>query len=349
MFISFESVTKQISSDYATRYAARSADALSAHIQKEIKLLALASGSADVIDWFEDEFDEAKKERAFEVFSGIVGQLYSYNLYIGLEGSLNEYRAEIGSPANSILPVDVLDFNDEIDAWYFECIHSNTMYVITVDIDHIMQRKRVWLNYKVEQDGVPYGVLCTGLEFSHIVGEVFSQYNRNNMRGLIIDRDGNIQMDSSLMEDNHFLYDEYTTNLHEAFTDTAMIETIEAHMIQVDGFWDVIGEPGVYNMTSGSYDFMTIAPIRHTDWSIVILSGTTTLFDTVYFSLIMIAILALLIAFAVASSLVSYHVLFKPLHNLDNSLAKLNEHTTDNIFGTERDDELGHLSNTIQD
>jgi len=156
-------------------------------------------------------------------------------------------------------------------------------------------------------------------------------------------------MDSSLMEDNHFLYDEYITTLREVFTDTEMISTIETHLSEIDGFWDVVGEPGIFNLSSGSYNFMTIAPIRHTDWSIVILSGTTTLFDTTYFVPIMIVILALLVAFAIASSLVSYNILFKPLHNLDNSLAKLNEHTTENIFGTERDDELGHLSNTIQD
>jgi len=51
----------------------------------------------------------------------------------------------------------------------------------------------------------------------------------------------------------------------------------------------------------------------------------------------------------VASSAVSYNILFKPLRNLDDSLAKLNEHTVGNIFGAEREDELGHLSNTIQD
>ena len=349
MFFAFDNVTKQISSEYATRYAASSAEALSAHIQREVGLISIAANSDDVIEWLKDEFDDDKKARAFEVFSSIVGHLYSYNLYIGLEGSLNEYRVDIGNLASDIQPFDVLMADEPMDAWYFECINAETEYVITVDIDHELQRKRVWLNYRVEREGIPLGVICTGLEFSHIVGEIFSKYEGNNMRGLIINRNGIIHMDSSLMDDSEFLFDEHTTTLYDAFTDQTMIKTIETHLRKIEGHWDAVGEPDVFDLTSGQYRFMTKAPIRDTDWSIVILSGTTTLFETTYFIPIMSTILALLIAFAIVSSLVSYRILFGPLRALDDSLARLNEQNAENIFGSERDDELGHLSNTIQD
>ena len=349
MFFSFENVTRRISSAYVTRYAVSSAEALSAHIQKEISLMSLVANSYDVLAWLTDEFDEHKRNRAFDVFSGTVGHLYSYNMYIGLEDSLNEYRASTMDAVRSIDPVAVLRADDPMDAWYFECISSDTKYVMTVDIDHIMHRKRVWLNYRVEQDGIPLGVICTGLEFSHIVGEIFSQYENNNMRGIIIDRNGTIHMDSSLMADNEFLYNEYSENLRDVFTDTAIINAIETHLFETDGYWEGTVEAGVYNLTSGFYHYMTVAPIRLTDWTIIILSDTTTLFDTTYFIPIMLTIIALLVAFAATSSLVSYKIFFKPLRNLDDSLTKLNEHASGEIFGAERDDELGHLSNTIQD
>jgi len=63
----------------------------------------------------------------------------------------------------------------------------------------------------------------------------------------------------------------------------------------------------------------------------------------------MITVFALLIAFAVTSSIAGYRILFKPLQKLDDSLIKLNEHGSESVFGAEREDELGHLSNTIQD
>ena len=349
MFFAFENVTMQVSSDYAGRYAISTADALSAHILKEIGLISVAARSEDVIAWLTDEFKEDKRTHAFEVFSGIVNQLYSYNLYIGVAGSLNEYRAVMDMTADNIRPFATLNENEPLDAWFFDTINSNQDYTITVNIDHEMQRKRVWLDYRIVKNGTPLGVICTGLEFSHITGELFSQYKNNNMRGLIIDKNGTIFMDSSLMDDEEFLHYEYTATLREEFTDPAIINPVEAHLRETDGHWSEVGEPVVTRLHSGPFRYMTIAPIRNTEWSIIILSDTTTLFDTTYFIPIMITVLGLLIAFAVLSSLTSYRILFKPLQKLDDSLMQLNEHNADDIFGTGRDDELGHLSNTIQD
>ena len=349
MFFAFENVTVQISSEYASRYAVSTADALSAHILKEIGLISVAAQSEDVIAWLSDEFNEEKKTRAFEVFSGIVNQLYSYNLYIGVASSLNEYRAEMDITEGNIRPFATLNESDPLDTWFFNSISSNRGYTITVNIDHEMHRKRVWLDYKIEKDGTPLGVICTGLEFSHIAGELFSQYERNNMRGLIIDKNGTIIMDSSLMEDEVFMHYEYTTTLREEFTDPAIIIMAEALIRETDAHWAKSAEPIVTRLFSGQFKYMTIAPIKHTEWSIIILSNTTTLFNTTYFLPIMITILILLIAFAIVSSWTSYRILFKPLQKLDDSLMQLNEHSAEYIFGTERDDELGHLSNTIQD
>jgi len=349
MFFAFENVTLQISSEFAARYAASSADALSAHIQQEIRLISIAAQSEDVMAWLADEFNEEKEARAFDIFSSIITHLYSYNLYIVAAGSLNEYRTEVIETEGITQPFATLDADEEKDAWFFDIIGSDQKYVLTINIDHEMQRKRVWLDYKIESNGTPLGVISTGLEFSHIAGEIFSQFESNNMRGLIIARDETVYMDSSLMENNVFLHDVYTSTLREEFTDRAMIKAVEEHLREADGFWNEIGEPGVIRLNLGQFKLMTIAPIRNTEWSIIILSDTTTLFDTTYFVPVMIAVLTLLIAFAVVSSITSYRILFKPLQNLDDSLLQLNEHSAENIFGTERDDELGHLSNTIQD
>jgi len=349
MFFAFNNVTTQLSAEYADRYAVSSAEALGAHINKEIGLMSVAAKSDIFIEWLIDEFDETKKARAFELLSGIVGHLYSYNMYIGVKSSLNEYRAEITSTAGNIAPIALLSENEPTDAWFFKCLNYENNYMITVDIDHIMQRKRVWVNYRVEKAGVPLGVICTGMEFSHIAGEIFSQYENNNMRGLIIDNDGTILMDSSLMDDTGFLHSIYTTTLREEFTDPFIISTIEEQLSKSRAYRSQTSESNVTYISSGQYRFMTTAPVKHTNWTVVILSNTATLFSTSYFIPIMITICILLIAFAVISSIAGYRILFKPLQKLDDSLSQLNETGSENVFGTEREDELGHLSNTIQD
>jgi len=349
MFVAFNSVSTQISAEHAERYAASSAEALSAHLSKEIGLLSLAAGSEDVLLWFADELSDEKNARAYDVLAGVISHLYSYNLYVGVKSSFTEYRVELDQASGAIHSVAQLSPDEPMDDWFFDTIASGKPYIMTVNIDHIMQRKRVWLNYKVVNDGEPVGVICTGLEFSHIVGEIFSQYGQNNMRGLIIDNAGAIHMDSSLMEDNDFLFSEYLTTIRQAFSDNKMIEAVETHLDRTGGYWEGPVDPVVVNLSSGQYRFMTVAPIRYTDWSIIILSDTTTLFDMTYFVPIMITVLALLIAFAVLSSIATYRILFRPLSKLDDSLAHLNEHSADDVFGAERDDELGHLSNTIHD
>ena len=349
MFFAFENVTRQMSVEYAERYAASSAEALSAHIAKEIGIISVAAHSNDVLNWLNDEFNDDKKERAFNVFSSVVSQLYSYNLYIGVASSLNEYRAEIGEASRIIFPVAVLHEDEPMDAWFFDTVKSEQNYIIKVDIDHILQRKRVWLDYKILHNGEVLGVICTGLEFSHIAGELFSQYEQNNMRGIVIDNTGTIYMDSYLMDSNQFLHNEYTTALSDEFSNAVLVDAVKDHLETAEGYWREIGHPSVTRLTQGQYKYMTIAPVRHTNWSLIILSDTTTLFDATYSVPIIIIVLLLLIAFAVSSSIASYRILFKPLRLLDDSLAQLNEHTAEELFGAERNDELGHLSNTIQD
>ena len=345
MSLVFNSVIINQSSEYAARYAVSTAEALSAHTTKEIGLMSKAAHSKAVSDWMADEDNETKKNAAFEEMAGIVGELYSFNLYVALNSSLNEYSIGVDKTAEHIA---ILDENRPIDAWYFGCIESDNDYSLSIDIDHIMQRKRVWLDYKVVQNGVPLGVICTGLEFSHIAGELFSHYE-SSMRGLIIDNNGVIHMDSALMSDKDFLYNNYEIPFEEEFPDPAFHSAIESYLSDLDDYYQVIDEPDVVKLSSGSYRYMTIAPIRYTEWSIVILSGPTILFDMSHFIPIAVTILALFIAFAIVTSAANYRLIFHPLSKLDHSLMLLTTNSEMKIFGTERDDELGHLSNTIQD
>ena len=347
MSFAFSDVIKKLSADYAWNYATSSAETLNAHINKEIGLLSKASRSNAVMDWMADEGDERKKALAFEELTGIVGELYSFNLYVGLEGSLNEYRVEEGKP--DFQPVNTLSRDNPDDLWYFGCIATDTDFLLSVGIDHVMQRKRVWLDYKVLEDGVPLGVICTGLEFSHVIGELFSRFDYSNMRGFIINKTGTIYMDSSLMDSEEFLYHEYEQPINNELFSPDALADLWSYLDGAGGYFSENGEPVVFKLSSGPYLNMTIEPVQYTDWSIVILSGTPSLYSMSLFLPISIAVLILLIAFSVATNAANYRLIFYPLHKLESSLAQLKENQKGVIYGTERDDELGDLSKTIQD
>ena len=346
MTFAFNNVITTISSQYAGNYAASTSEALSAHTIKEIGLMSKAAHSGAVIEWLNDEDNEAKRDLAFAEMSGIVGELYSFNLYVVSDASRKEYGVGLDHSTEYIA---VLDEHRPIDAWYFECINSKADYILSIDIDHFMQRKRVWLDYKVVSDGLPVGVICTGLEFSHVAGELFSHYDSNNMRGLIVDRNGLIQMDSSLMDDKNFLHDTFERPYTDEFDDPAIKKAVESHIRGAGNYFSEIGQPDATKLSSGQYRFMTIAPIRYTDWSVLILSGPSTFFNMSYFIPVTITFLALLLAFAISTSLANYKLIFSPLSKLDQSIASLRNSNEEELYGTNRDDELGQLSKTIKD
>ena len=346
MTMAFSGVIANLSADYAESYAESTSEALSAHATKEIRLMSKAAHSAAVIDWLNNEYDVAKRELAFEEMAGIVGELYSFNLYVVVESSRNEYRVGDDNAAEYIA---VLYEHRPIDSWYFECMESDRDYILSIDIDTYIQRKRVWIDYRVQQDGVPLGVICTGLEFSHVAGELFSHYESNNMRGLIIDSEGMIHMDSDLMDDRDFLHEKFEVPYEEVFSSSAVISAINSYLDGVDSYFTESDAPDIAKISYGPHRFITIAPIKYTNWSVMILSGPSAILDISYFIPVSITVLILLVAFALATSAADYQLIFMPLGRLDQSILMLKENHDELLYGAGRDDELGHLSSTIQD
>ena len=349
MVLAFNSVIGTLSSEYAGRYALSSAEALSAHIRREIGLVSKAVRSAHVIEWMLDERDEIKRELAYEELEAIERELYSYNLYIGVEGSRNEYRVENSRPEERLRYVANLDVNDPEYNWYFECMSSEYDYLISVGIDDVMQRKRVWLDYKVMNEGVPIGVICTGLEFSHVTWELFSQFENDNTRGLIIDEKGVVHIDSALMRSNDFLYNDYEMQISDEFSDKALLADISAFLSGIDGYFTAATESVVFELIGESYKNMTITPIKYTGWSVVMLSGAMSRYNISLFIPVSIAVLVLLLAFTFAVIAVNSRLIFLPIGRLSRSLPQLEKSLEAHIYGVERDDEIGELSRTIRD
>ena len=349
LLVTSGSIIRQVSADYAEHYAASSAYILSTRIIKEIDLMAKVARSKAVIEWFTDEYNNDKKLLAYEEMSGIIGELYSNNLYVGLNKSLHEYKIDEDYTADNIQPFTTLDENNSSDSWYFECITSGEDYLLGIGIDHVLQRKRVWLNYKVMQNGVSLGVICTGLDFFHMAGELFSQYDNTYLRGLIVGKTGVIHMDSSLLGNEDFLHYDLEERIQEEFSDSVFLAAIKSHLHSIDGYFKVMGKPIVIEMLTGPYRYAAIAPIRFTDWSAVILYDSSSLFGMSLFLPVIAIMLILLIAFAFATNAMGFHLIFMPLEKLVYSLARLKENKEERIYGIERDDEFGTLSNTIQD
>jgi len=349
MAVLLNNAVSRISSAYSEQFAVSSADALSAHVDKELGLIALAARAYEVVEWLADEGDENKKALAVDKMLSIVKELYSYNLYLVFGESLNNYRIWADSVTGNILHVGVLERGNPQDEWYYDLLESEEGALLSIGIDHELQRKRLWLDYSVEREGVQLGAISTGLEFSHMAGELFSQYETSNMRGLIVDEAGIVHMDSDLMDDGDFLFGDFAPRIDEVFSDPKILGAIKQNLGVGAGNAEGSGRHAVVRVHSGPYRNVTITPIRSTGWSLVILSGSTSFFSVSYFIPILGIMLLLLLTVALVTSAANYRLIFLPLGKLDKSLASLRYSLEGRISGTERDDELGALSRTIQD
>jgi len=349
MASAFNKVIKKASSFYAGSHALGAANALSAHIVKELGLLAKAAHSRDVMDWLDDEDNQDKKLRAHEEMAGIVGELYSSNLYVGVESSRNEYNVEENFEADYIRPVMKLDEKNPDDAWYFRCLNTNSQYRLDVAMDRVLQKKRVWLDYRVVKNGVPLGVICTGLDFTHVAEELFSKYDQIEMRGFIIDEDGGILIDSSMVLGGEAATGGFEAEIAQKLSEPQFLSQLSRNHWDKDGHFQANGVPAVVEMPSGPYRYMTAVPIKFSKWSMVILYDFSTLLNMSLFRPVFLTMLALLVAFSLAVNAVSARLIFRPLEKLERSLARLKENGEERVYGLERRDELGNLSNTIQD
>jgi len=345
----FDRLLARYSADAASRYAVSAAEAFGARIEKEISLVSKAAHSQALVDWLADEENEAKKALAFAELRGIVGELYSFNLYVGAERSQNAYQVVRDNDEDPVMPFAMFDKDNPSDEWYYKCIESKREYGLEIAIDEVLQRKRVWLDYKVLLNGAPLGVISTGMEFSHITGELYAQFDTGHMRGFIVDSRGVICMDSSLIRNSAYLFNEFENRLENEFSNPTMLAAIDAYLQNVKGYFDEPPEAIVVELPNNAYRFMTIAPIRYTDWSSVILIDIAPYLNMAMFLPVFAIVLLLLVAFAFAANAVGRRLIFSPLDQLIASLAILNEAGDARIYGIERKDEFGKLSNTIQD
>jgi signal transduction histidine kinase/CheY-like chemotaxis protein/HPt (histidine-containing phosphotransfer) domain-containing protein len=327
-----QNVTKQVSVDYARYSAANAAGNFGAHLSREIALVSKAVRSHQIIDWFADEDNHEKKLMAYDEMMGILSQLYSKNLYVGMEKTRHEFTVEDYFQVDDIKVTTTLNPDYYDDAWYFECIASDMDYVFNVDIDKILHRKLVWLNYKVVHDDVPLGVFSAGLNFSGMVEELFSHYDSAKIRGLIIDANGIIQMDSSFLREADFLHYARETKIEEEFADPKFTSAVKTWLGGISGYFETGIDPEIIEMSSGfnrtgQYRYATIAPIGGTNWSVVTLYNSSSLFSLAKLVPLFVLMGVLFVAFAIATSVMSYRFLYIPTVELarskDEFLAKM--------------------------
>ncbi len=345
-------IVEETSSNYARFYSIETVEKMGSFLNREIALIEEVSTSDELLDWFADESDPAKKEAAYLEMMDYASMLQITSLYFGIYDSLNEYSIESEATIEEFVPFDVLDPDNLHDTWYFDCIASENEFELNIDVDKISRTQRVWINYKVVQNGTVLGVFCSALQFDDVFFDLFGQYEEDNILGMIIDADGTIQMDSTGYENVTYYEDildydkEEKNHIFSVNSEPAFIEPVKQHLELTAAQRMVYGSPEVIKLSTGDYGYASIAPISNTNWMVVTFFNSRSLFDGTLFILLIFIILSSFVIYTLVSSSLLRRLVLTPLDHLTVSVAEAGIGDT-HIESADPDGEFGVLAQAI--
>jgi len=340
-------ITNGVSKILANFYSSEAIGRFNSYVSQEQVLARKASISSDIIEWFADEENTAKKATAYDEMMDYAKILHTARVYIGIQKSLNEYYISGNeTPLSDFLPLSQLDPSEAINDWYFDCVKSSHDYTFNVDIDKATHERHIWINYKVMNDDELVGVYCFGLPFDEMARNLFAQYDNTNVKGYIVDRHGLIQMDSTL-SDLHFEEKSNKNRIHSFYSNPLFHSAIDTYLDSVDGYFDSSIQPIMIKLDKDYFRYVSIAPITGTDWSVVTFLNNRSLFSITNLLPLLITMLSAFVIYVLIDSFVIHRLVFTPLHRLTKSLTVSNFYISE-IFGCDRNDEIGVLAQTIQ-
>jgi len=336
-----QDVASKASQKLAYFYSLESVHVFNSFIIRDLALVQKVASSRAVTEWFADEGNEEKKIAAFNEMMDYKSLLGSAELYFVIDESLNEFSIRYNSLAD-FAPFDVISPDDPYDHWYFDLLASDKMYAFNIDEDKVTDQWRIWINHKVMLDGNVVGVFCSGLQVKTVLHSMFERYTEQQVIGYVIDNDGFIQMDSVLTE---YIEGAEKRSIFDINADPAFIAFFKTYLEGIDGYFGADTQPEVIILSGGEY--ASVAPLPNSDWTVVTIYDSNTLFSTDDLLPLVLVLVSLFIIYAIASALITRRFVLSPLNSLTVSVSEATE-TESTIFGDDRDDEIGELARNIE-
>jgi diguanylate cyclase (GGDEF)-like protein len=336
-------ITSNASEDLARYYSIEAVDKFTIFISRALYLGERISHLKTVSSWFTDEDNPVKKRAAYNELMDTADLPYSAGIYFVVEKSLHEYSFNSKMTYNELLPYHILAPDNPEDYWYYDCLASNTKYSLNIDYDRNNYTRRFWINQKVIDDNDIVGVFSSGLPFEEMAYNLFSHYDSRYVKGYIIDKNIDIQMDS------HDFYTDMASNddnIQKLRSNPEFVSAIKLFSENNDGFFNSDMVPVLIKLDKGSFRYVSFAPITNTNWIVVIFFNNKLLFSFTKLLPLIIALLSGFLFYTMAEIILIRRTVLDPLAGLTESIPA-NEKDSVEIFGLDRDDEIGELAKTI--
>jgi len=333
-------VIEDSSRNYARFYSEETVEKFRLHISKNLSLMEQIANAPEIVNWLASEENYREKYAAYRRLMDFSGMLNDATLHIVVSDSQNEYFfTETTNFAAFNIP-DFLEPGDEENQWYADFIDSNDAYTIAIDREKYTDITRLWINHKIVKNGELLGVMRCGLPIADVQNELLGHLVSTNVRGVIINQYGVIQMTSDGADQWH--------DVRQIRASTAFTAAVDAYLERVEQDRDTYNESVIVRLSGGLFEYMALKPIADTDWSVITFYNMNFIVDAWQFTVLLAAILSAFVLYIIINRRILRRIVFAPLSRLADSLSAVDEGVSV-IFGLEREDELGDLARNIDD
>jgi len=337
-------ISNKSSEKLAYFYSYESIEKFDSYMIRDFALVQKVANSKAVTNWFSDEADETKKLAAYKEMMDCTDFLSFKELYFGINESLNEFSIVQDTTFEEFNAFSKLKRYDSDNLWYYELLENENDYVYKIDVNKKGQW-RIWINYKVISNGKVIGAFCAGLLIDDLLSDIFERYDDINVKGFVIDKNGIIQLDSSLSDSYKIAVKREIKDKNE---DPAFISFIDEYLNGINGYFDKDAKPMLKQLSDGSFNYVSIAPLENSDWSVVTFFNNSSLFDVSDLLPLVLTLASAFIIYTVTNTLITRRLVLSPLSKLTRSVSEASFDNAE-IYGNSRSDEIGELAQTIKD
>ena len=339
---------QQLSRQYSIEAASNFQTATGPHFI----LMQQLARSTTISRWLANENDPFIRTIAFNEIMGYAVFAPEIYLMFTVYESLNGYDFTTDLTAEQFLPWGQLAGGD-VSQWFYDTRDADVPFILNIqrtrpDDGHFYHY--VWSNHRMYYGGVFVGVVTVGSPFDRVFHAVFGDFDAANRRGYILDNMGNVRADSlQLLE----IFDTGLPtfpSMPELYDNPDMYSYLHVHLGKL---YSGIFQPEYYALSAiplrGSFRYASFAPIIGTNWSVAVLSGYTVFDDTRYLPLMLAGLAVLVLSILLGNALLPGMVLMPLLKLTDSAAASLDSPNSEDIYGLDRDDEIGDLARTIHE
>ncbi|MCL2192711.1 MAG: ATP-binding protein [Treponema sp.] len=349
-------ISNVIADDFAQRlarqYSVEAAANFLVSTNSHFVLMQQISRSTTIARWLANEDDLESKARAFDEIMGFATPLPDLYLMFTVSENWQGYNFYTHLTLEEFLPWGRLS-GGAASQWFFDTRDAEMPFILNVQrtrpVDDLWELY-IWSNSRMYYEGHFVGVVTVGTPFDGVFDAVFGTFDVNTKRGYIIDRNGTVRADSAMLLAVHDEGLPIFPALPEAIENPSLYYSINSHLQDLVAgiFQPTMGQRDAIALYAGIYRYGSISPIIGTDWSVVVLSNHSGIFSGRYLPLIIASFVVLALSVLVGNTLVR-HMAIIPLYKLTES-ASAASNSTDNteLFGLNRDDEIGDLARTVQ-